>query len=509
MIILLILYLILNFLILKYNLHIYQLNYYMFDTQLKYIINNKFKFLIIFFLNLIAIFLLNYNNLYINVIIGLIFFLEIILIFEKKVVIKIVFTSRIKRLYITNYLILLLVYFFSKDYFGQIYLIFIAFGPFYVFILDLINKPINQIINNYYINDAKKIINQMKDLKIIAITGSYGKTSMKNYITKLLSSKYNVLSTPGNFNTLLGITRTIREYLKPTHEIFVCEIGIDRVGQMDKIIELIHPDYAVITAIGEQHLATFKTLNNIKNSKLTLLKGLKKDGIVFLNYNNDELLNVSLPNNSIIGYGTNKNNLISLKTINYNEKGMNFSLKINEEVHDFESKLLGEHNLVNLIGAITVAHNLGIPINQIKYTVKSIPSVKHRLNLIKKDGFNILDDSYNSNPVGAKSAFNTLKMFNGLRIIITPGMVDLGSKEEELNYELGVFASKCSDYIILVGKKQTESYYKGLIDSKYDSKKIFVASDFTEAMNLARKIPANNQEKYILLENDLPDNYKK
>ena len=148
------------------------------------------------------------------------------------------------------------------------------------------------MINKYYVNDAKKILKSMPNLKIITITGSYGKTSTKNYLAKILANKYNVLYTPGNFNTLLGITKTIRSQLKPTHEVFVCEVGIDRVGEMEKINKLIKSDYCMITAIGPQHLETFKTQENIIKSKLKLIDGLKDGGIAFLNLDNEYLRNI-------------------------------------------------------------------------------------------------------------------------------------------------------------------------------------------------------------------------
>lgn len=501
----LIFYLVLNFFVLKYNLHIFQQSYYMYDTHLKYVINNKNKYIQILLLNFLALFLLISKFRVLFVILPLVYILY--LVYERYVIKPLVFTSRIKRLYITNYIILIILFllFKNNNNYQYLFIILNALSFVYMYFLDYINKPINKLINLYYVNDAKKIIKGRKDLIIIAITGSYGKTSTKNFIADILSTKYNVLRTPGNFNTLLGITRTIREHLKPTHEIFVCEVGIDRVGQMDKIIKLITPNHVVITSLGIQHLETFKTFENLKNSKLTLLKGLKGEGIAFLNHDDKELKKVKLDSNEIIGYGTNSN--IKLNKVTYSHKGMKFNVSVKNKNYDFETKILGEHNLNNLLCAITIGDYFDISINNMIHVVKMLKPISHRLELSVKNNVVILDDSYNSNPVGARGAFNTLKMFPGTRIAITPGMVELGINQDNLNYELAKDVSRCADYFILIGINQTKSFYKGLIDSSVNEEKIYTFNTFDEGFKQAESI--KGKDKVVLIENDLPDSYKK
>lgn len=504
-------YLILNFLYLKYQLHIFQLNYYMPDTQIKWTFKNWKRFLMIFLINIIGIILI-LVKLKIGMILSTILLLiNIVLVIEKNVKKKIVYTSRVKRLFITNYIILLIlgILLFKKfDILSVVLLGINSIFVIYTLLLNYINIPINNLINKYYINDAKKILNSMPNLKIIAVTGSYGKTSTKNYLTKLLSSKYNVLCTPGNFNTLLGITRTIRTYLKPTHDVFVCEIGIDRVGQMDKIIKLIKPDCCIITAIGQQHLETFKSQENIIKSKMKLLDGLKENGVAFLNMDNDFIKNAE-KNKEFIGYGIedNTNNKLKIVKKEYTAKGIEFVISNGNEEYVFNSKLLGEHNLINLFGAITVANYMGVPMKQLINSTKYIQSVEHRLNLIPGKEYNLIDDSYNSNPIGASNALKVLKEFDGVRILITPGMVELGQKQYELNYNFGVQASKSADYIILVNKEQTVPILNALKDEKYPENKIIAEETFIKAMEKARQIESGGKEKYILIENDLPDNY--
>ena len=507
-IIFLILYLIVNFLILKYNLHIFQLNYYMPDTQLKWIKKKWQKFCLIFILNIVGAFSILFSGKYIIAIITLA--LNIPFIIEKNVKKKIVYTNRIKRMFICNYLILVIlgIILHNKfNIFASIILIVNSVSTLYMILINYINLPINKLINNYYVNDAKKILKNMPNLKIIAVTGSYGKTSTKNYITKLLSSKYNVLATPGNFNTLLGITRTIRTYLKPTHDIFVCEVGIDRVGQMDKIIKLINPDYAVITAIGPQHLETFGTQENIIKSKMTLLDGLKENGVAFLNLDNELIKNADKRNKKYIGYGiqNNENNKLKITDQKYTQNGIEFVINKDRKDYLFKSKLLGEHNLIDLFGAITIADFLGIDMKQIINDTKYIQSVEHRLNLIPGSEYNLIDDSYNSNPIGSSNALKVLKEFDGYRILITPGMVELGEKQFDYNYKFGKLATECSDFILLVNEKQTEPIKKAFDDLHFAN--YMIKNTFNEAFAEARNIDSNGKKKYILIENDLPDNY--
>lgn len=506
-----IIYLIVNFLSLKYNIHIFQLNYYMADTQIKWTFKNWKKFLSIFILNIISIILIIISNKIGTIIAIFLLLINLNLVIEKNVKKKIVFTNRVVRLLITNYTILFIFAILFKNNFNILKVIMLGINsiiPLYMILINYINKPINNLINKYYINDAKKILKSMPNLKIIAITGSYGKTSTKNYLAKILSTKYNVLYTPGNFNTLLGITRTIRNNLKPTHEIFVCEVGIDRVGQMDKIIKLIHPDYCMITAIGSQHLETFKTQENIIKSKLKLIDGLKPGGIAFLNLDN-EYLNKSKIKKDYIGYGieNNKNNKMKITNVVYIPKGIEFNITEGKETYTFNSKLLGEHNLINLFGAITVAKYLDVPIKEIINSIKHIQSVEHRLNLIPGTEYNLIDDSYNSNPIGATNALKVLKEMDGLRILITPGMVELGEKQYEYNYNFGILASKCADYIILVNKEQTLPIQNALISENYSNEKMLIVDSFNIAIQKAKEIETSGKPKYILIENDLPDNY--
>ena len=347
----------------------------------------------------------------------------------------------------------------------------------------------------------------MPNLTIIGITGSYGKTSTKYFLNRLLSLKYNVVMTPGNFNTTLGVVRTIRENLNATHEIFLCEMGARHVGDIKEICDLVHPKYGIISSIGPQHLETFFNIENVINTKFELADSIPEDGKIFLNYGNEYIKNKECKKN-VVSYGVEVNEVLyKAENVVVNSKGSMFTVVSSKgEKQEFKTKLIGRHNVENITGAIAVAVELGVPMEELTYAVKRLEAVPHRLELVKGNSGTIIDDAYNSNPVGAKIALDTLNCFDGTKIIITPGMVELGAKQDELNIEFGVNMAKVCDYIVLVGKEQTKPIYEGIIQEKFNKDRLFIAGSFREGMDWINKINCE-KEKFILIENDLPDNY--
>lgn len=386
-------------------------------------------------------------------------------------------------------------------------LIMFIFQPFLILLANALNHPIEKKIDQYYINDAARILREMPDLKIIGVTGSYGKTSVKYYLSALLSAQYNVLHTPGNYNTTLGVVRTIRENMKPFHEIFICEMGAREVGDIREICDLVHPDYGIITSIGPQHLQSFHTIENIVSTKFELADAVPSSGKVFLNYDNEYIRNAKTDKN-IVSYGiTAENADFRAYDISVSAKGSFFKMKDETgKVYEFRTKLVGSHNVQNIAGAIAVAHTLGIPMEKLLYPVKQLESVPHRLQLIKQGDRILIDDAYNSNKNGFEAALDTLAMFRELRILMTPGMVELGEKQYDENKEVGVYAADKCDYAVLVGKEQTKPIQDGLLEAGFPAGKMILVDSLQEAFQMVNAIPGERQ-KIILIENDLPDNY--
>jgi UDP-N-acetylmuramoyl-tripeptide--D-alanyl-D-alanine ligase len=381
--------------------------------------------------------------------------------------------------------------------------------PLLVPLSNLINKPVEKAVQNWYINDAKRILSECPTLHKVGITGSYGKTSMKFYLDELLNSQYNTLKTPESFNTPMGVTITIRRDLKPTHEYFICEMGARRVHEIKELCGIADPHDGIITSVGPQHLETFGSIDNVLNTKFELADHVKaKGGKIYLNGDN-ELIRKKAPEypNAVL-YGLNEGNHYRATDISVSDRGTEFTVTAPDgETQRFSMKLLGEHNVQNVLGAIAYAHGTGISLEKLTLPVKRIAAVPHRLQLLDKGGnMTFIDDAYNSNPSGCRAALNVLGLFDACRILVTPGMVELGAKQEELNFEFGQEAAKACDHIVLVGKAQTVPIYNGIKDAGYDMDNVFVADSLGEALDHVRAYQTD-KKKIVLLENDLPDNY--
>lgn len=381
--------------------------------------------------------------------------------------------------------------------------------PLLVPLSNLINKPIEKYIQNWYINDAKRILSEMPDLHKIGITGSYGKTSMKFYLSELLSSQYNTLKTPESFNTPMGVTITVRQHLKPTYEYFICEMGARRVHEIKELCEIAHPHDGIITSVGPQHLETFNSIENVVNTKFELADSVQAvGGKIYLNGDNELIRKKAPQYKNAVMYGLQEHNDYRATDISVSDRGTEFTVTAPDgESCRFTMKLLGEHNVQNVLGAIAYCHGTGIPLEKLILPVKRISPVPHRLQLLDKGGnLTYIDDAYNSNPSGCRAALNVLGLFDACRILVTPGMVELGAKQEELNYEFGQEASEACDYIVLVGKTQTVPIYNGIKDAGYNMDNVYVADSLNEAIAKVNEYKTD-KKKIVLLENDLPDNY--
>lgn len=425
-----------------------------------------------------------------------------------------VYTMRVRRMLVTTavlYMIGMLVSLTAGEYWVRagecILLVLFLLQPFLILLVNWINRPVEQAIDRHYVSDAARILREMPDLTVIGVTGSYGKTSVKYFLNTLLSSKFNVLQTPGNYNTTLGVVRTIREQMKPFHEIFICEMGAREVGDIKEICDLVHPDYGIITSIGPQHLQSFHTVENIIATKFELADAVPAEGKVFLNYDNNYIRGHKIDKN-VVSYGT-AGAAIDYRAydITVSPNGSTFKMKDAQgEEFEFHTRLVGNHNVQNIAGAIAVAHTLGIPMEKLRYPVKQLESVPHRLQLSRQGGRILLDDSYNSNKNGFMAALDTLAMFKELRILMTPGMVELGEKQYSENKEVGVYAADKCDYAVLVGREQTKPIQDGLLEAGFARSRMIVVDTLQEAFQMVNAIP-DEKQKVVLIENDLPDNY--
>ena len=499
------------------SVHFFQLNSYRFDTHTKWIRENSRKYLthnIIAVLMLIVVFI-PMNPMVKAIALEALFIVSLPIEKPKKAKKPLVYTARVKRMLVTTLLVVLAVLVPTtiigistahETYPLFAMVVLYAVSPIIILLSNLINKPLELSINQHYTNDAKRILKACPNLKIIGITGSYGKTSVKYYLTTLLRSKYNVLMTPESYNTPMGVVKTIRGSLKATDEIFVCEMGAKWVGDIKELCDIVHPHHGIITSIGPQHLESFKTLEAIKGTKFELADALPEGGMLFLN-GDDENIDSYKGDRKHISYSLD-NGDYSAFDIAVSERGTTFKVKAPDgETQEFSTKLIGRHNVLNIVGAIAVSHKMGIALKDLRSAVRKLEGVPHRLQLSDKGNMTIIDDAYNSNPSGTKAALEALSLFNGYKILVTPGMVELGEKQDELNREFGRNAASVCDYVVLVGQKQAVPIKAGLLDEKFDESRIFVASNINEALSHVYALNSQGKKKVVLLENDLPDNY--
>lgn len=425
-----------------------------------------------------------------------------------------VVTMRVKRTYIVSCivftLLIALTAFLLPGEEPRLYLLglFPLLMPLWVALGGLCAWPVEKLVSEMYFRDAQRKLAARPDLIKIGITGSYGKTSVKFILGTILQEKFQVLVTPSSFNTPMGVTRIIREKLMPAHQVFVAEMGARHVGDIKELCRLVHPHHGVLTSVGPQHLDTFHTIERIKSTKYELIDAIPDGGCCFFPDDGAicrELFDKTRKEKRLCAlYGADDADVWA-SDVTVSPAGSAFTLHtMNDEIR-CETKLLGEHNIQNILLAATVGLHLGMTLRQVARGIARITPVEHRLQLIPSTGVTIIDDAFNSNPSGAKAALKVLREFSGRRIIITPGMVELGEGEDEFNHEFGRFMAECVDVAILVGKKHTSPIAKGLREGGFDEANLHVVSSLDEAAALLREI--GHAGDVALFENDLPDNY--
>ena len=379
-------------------------------------------------------------------------------------------------------------------------------------IANFILIPVEKIINRRYYNDAKKRLEAMPDLKIIGVTGSYGKTSTKHYLHRILSEHFDTMMTPGSFNTTMGVVRTVREHLQPYNEVFIVEMGAKQKGDIEEICRLVKPQMGIVTAVGEQHLETFHSIENVQATKFELVDSLPADGLAVVNNDFPFIANRKVDNVECVRYAVNaiENVDFTATNIQYDATGTQFAIVGKGVELSLHTRLLGECNVSNLIAAVIVAVRLGVPEDKIRYAVEHIEQVEHRLNMKRTPaGITIIDDAYNSNPHGSKMAVDVLSsMTSGKRIIITPGMIELGIQQYDRNRELGEHIAQKVDVAIVVGQYNRDAIMEGIESVKKPTEgfESHTVDSFAEAQVLLAKIAKAGDT--VLYENDLPDTFK-
>lgn len=510
-------YLLFIFIPVKQSIHIYQQNRYQIERYRVWLfdeIQRKYRqgiFLFLMFLPIFAL-LFIWNHETAMAMLALLMFIYSYInlkVDDNRVYIKpLIYTNRVRRLLICNYVLFILVYGLLLTL--PFYMVILCMPFFYLlpwamlFIAAPCMMPIEKRIRLYYVKDAKRILRDHRDLIKIGITGSYGKTSVKTIAHELMSSKYYTFMTPNSYNNQMGITISIRRLLKPIHEVFLCEMGADHVHEIEELSKFVQPQIGILTAIGPQHLQTFKTQENITHEKMQLIENLPANGYAILNADDQRIRRYPLKNKvKIIWFGIHHESDYRAINIRYRSDGTYFQVLHDDNIYNFTTRLLGEHNVLNILAGIAAAHTMKVSMENLRSSVAQLPYVEHRLQLRKMNHFTLIDNAYNSNPKGASDSLEVLKQMPNRRFIITPGFIDLAQLTQAEHFKFGEHMADCCDEVILVGKQQTKDILRGLQSKNFMQDAIHVVDSTLAALALVNKLA--KKDDTVLIENDLPD----
>jgi len=381
---------------------------------------------------------------------------------------RLVFTGRVKRFFASLFFVAIFLVLIFK-----IYSIFIP-----IIIAWLISLSIEKILFNGYKLRAKKKLDSMRDMKVVGVTASYGKTSIKNFVDTLLNLKYKTYATPRSVNTLGGVIKDINEDLPNNTEVYIVEMGAREVGDILEITELVNPHYAIVGKIGPAHIEYFKTLERIRDTKMEIIHSnrLIKAWV-------DKSANIK-GDERVVSFGDEVEDIeTSLEGISFTMNGKRYSAPI-----------LGSFNAYNIAMAISLAKEMGLSDKEIDRGLKELKPVPHRLQRIDAGGKIILDDSFNGNIEGMREAFKIASLHNGRRVVITPGLVEA---TEELNKEVAKLADSIFDLVVVTGDLNYD-IFKEIVS---DKKLIHLQDKSTLQDFLAKNTKAGD---LILFANDAP-----
>lgn len=429
----------------------------------------------------------------------------------KKEIIPFHFTKRVKRalfcytLVYGGYTFLVFALSFSNQWIPFIY--FFSF-PFFFIGSYFLSLLLEKYVLYHFQKKAKEKLKKMTHLKVIAISGSYGKTSLKHYLKQLLEGKYKVLASQKSYNTMQGLLKTINEDLQPFHEVLILEMGVDKPNGMKKFLRFFPIDIAILTCVGKQHLSTFKTFENIKKEKLRLLQHLHQNQVAILNIDDETIQKCQAQLDcQTITISSLKNADVYAENIKVRFNSTHFELVLSNQRYSVKTSVLGRHHVNNILLAIATAQYLKVNEEQILKRLRLLKNVEHRMEIKKDHLWDIIDDAYNSNYKGFLEALNVLKKSPNKKVLITPGLIELNAENANIQQNLAKYI-KSAAQLVLITNENGNIIEESLLNINYNPQNILKFSNYLEAMQYLK----NNffdQKLTILIENDLPDIYLK
>ncbi len=383
-------------------------------------------------------------------------------------------------------------------------------APFIIVLSSTLLRPVEHSIRNGFKRKARTILAGRQDLAIIAITGSYGKTSVKFATDRVLGYRFPVLATPGSYNTPMGICKVVNNHLDSAHRMLILEMGIRHPGDIAELCDIAKPDIAMITSVGVAHMESMGSIEAIAAEKASLLEYVRPGGHAILNADDVHVARMADEFTGTLWRVSTLNNVeaeITASHISFGPDGARFTVSDENGVTcDFRTVLLGRHNVGNILMAIAAGRIHGLRLRQMTAAIEDMEPVPHRLALRMEGEITVIDDAFNSNPVGARNALEILGQFTaGRRVVVTPGMIELGDIQGEENRLFGLAMKDHVDHVILVGERQTAPIREGLDRSGFDPTEIHTVASLFEAQSYLKQylLPGDT----VLYENDLPDQF--
>ena len=395
-------------------------------------------------------------------------------------------------------------------------------APFFLILGNQLAYPIEAFLRYRFVQRARGVLNVIKP-KIVGITGSYGKTTTKNYLRDILSGRYKTYATPKSYNTMMGVCIAINNDLADDYsvEYFICEMGAYVRGEIQRICDLTPPDIGIVIEVGPQHLERFGSLENIAIAKYELIKNVHPQGLGVFNWDNPYIRamyergypahRIAVSTQADPASVQDASPRLVASHITETLDGLSFAVTDTQTGENIlmQTALVGEHNVMNILLATAVALHEGMTLTHVAQRARLLQPAESRLvRQTNEKGVVVINDAYSANPVGALSSLKVLGMYQGgRRLLVTPGMIELGDQHERENHRLGVLATQYATDIILVGEKQTAPIQAGVRSTAFPPERLHVVEHVADAIawyqaNLV-------QGDVVLLLNDLPDTYSR
>ncbi|MFH0739694.1 MAG: UDP-N-acetylmuramoyl-tripeptide--D-alanyl-D-alanine ligase [bacterium] len=402
-------------------------------------------------------------------------------------------------------------FYFKSNAFYIWVLLSIILAPLAIALLIFIFQIPTIILRKTIIKKAGKKRMGFKDLTVVAITGSYGKTSVKEFLATILSTKFRVLKTEKHINAEIGLARTILNNLKPEHQIFVAEVGAYERGDIKEICQMLCPQVGILTGVNEQHLSLFGSQENIIKAKFELVESLPENGIAILNGNSDKVRN---ERSKIKNYNKNLKNIVwcfnegpgdiwaENIVVDKNSISLKMLTKDGDEA-DFKLNLLGRYNIENILLAAGCAKELGMTLSEVSLACNNIQTEQESMQARKGAlGLNIIDSTYSANPDGVLANLDYLKLCSGKKILVMPCLIELGKASESVHEKLGAKISEVCDLAIITTKDRFKELLQGFQKVGHEQNKIFLIEEPKEMFEKISEFAKNGDT--LILESRVP-----